>query len=63
MKPVDARAGKVCSNCNYRRQIDNRKHCPSRTCTWWKCLRCGASNDEAGRNSVVDLQGRSKRGA
>ncbi|QZN86934.1 hypothetical protein [Cellulomonas sp. C5510] len=63
MKTVDPRAGRLCSHCNYQRQANNRAHCVSSTCSWWVCLRCGASNDAAGNNSKSDSQGRAKAGS
>lgn len=59
-KQADARAGRMCSNCNMLRPDEPRMHCESGRCGWWVCPRCNAWNDTAGRNSITDLMGRKK---
>ena len=64
--PVDARAGVMCSNCNKPKPkppAPLRLHCPSPTCTWWKCTGCAANNDPQGRNDKTDLSGNPKDGS
>lgn len=57
---IDARAGRLCTCCNKPKPKTPRPHCPSPTCTWWKCEICGAFNDPAGANSRT-LRDGSKR--
>lgn len=60
LKPVDPRAGKLCSNCNAPRPAEYavRYHCGY--CKWWECPRCHALNDPQGRNDKTSLAGQSK---
>lgn len=55
-RPVDPRAGKLCTSCNKPKPADARKHCPSPTCDWWKCT-CGAVNDRTGSNDRTNRDG------
>ena len=50
-RPVDPRAGKLCTSCNRLKPANAPAHCPSPTCDWWKCTACGAVNDATGSNS------------
>lgn len=59
---TDPRAGKLCANCNALRPDVSKKHCASPTCDWWKCTRCGASNDRSGLNSATSSTGQDKTG-
>lgn len=58
-RPIDPRAGVLCTSCNRRRDemLKARRHCPSKTCTWWRCTVCGAVNDETGANDKTMRDG------
>lgn len=58
-RPQDPRAGVLCTSCNRRRdQMPQvRKHCRSKTCTWWVCPACKAINDETGANDITNRDG------
>ncbi len=63
LKPVDPRAGRMCSHCNQPKSAKPVLHCPSGKCRWWRCDRCKAVNDPQGRNDRSDPSGRVKDGS
>jgi len=53
-RPVDPRADRLCTGCNWvigTQGLRTRPHCTSPTCPWWTCPRCGAHNDKTGANN------------
>lgn len=61
---TDPRAGKLCTSCNGRRPETPEPHCyKNPRCPWWKCPRCGAANDAAGRNSATLRDGTPRKEA
>jgi len=59
-RPTDPRAGALCTACNRARSLGTAKHCDSPSCPWWKCERCGASNDPTGANDSTDRSGNTR---
>ena len=60
-RPIDPRAGVLCTACNSLKPPDSRPHCPSPTCNWWHCRQCGADNDATGSNSKTLRDGTPRR--
>lgn len=56
-RPVDPRAGILCTSCNTGKRHDAKPHCDTKTCPWWKCHKCGASNDATGANDLTYRDG------
>lgn len=59
-RPTEPRAMKLCTACNARMPADAKQHCPSPACPWWKCEKCGASNDSTGANDQTYRNGVSR---
>lgn len=56
-RPIDPRAGKLCTACNKPKTIDSRDHCENPACTWWRCRECKAVNDATGSNDLTNRDG------
>lgn len=58
MKPLPRRL-QACSACKTPHPGIElvRNHCPSPTCTWWRCPSCKAANTPTGANDRTQRDG------
>lgn len=64
MSPSVPPTWKACSACSTAHPGEGltKPHCPSPTCTWWRCPTCKASNSPTGANDKTNRDGTPRGG-